>query len=211
MSDFVYFVKNMAQDAKEDRFAISVISSFLSSVGTGSSGDLDALLRTWQADMILSGIKASTRKRYFSRLHTIYSQWPGAGTDDPFSISGSISGNISGNTSADGTADDYAAMAMADANLDIAKRLALKSVDSRPNEYLNVFFYLLYDIEASLTDAINLRFDDPTPRLSQVDDLVDAMRGSKHRKYVFNLNRGAKRFTQVSRELIAGMDTELTK
>lgn len=200
MQSFVTYVKNILSEAGGNKFTTSAISSFLASVKDDESRRLtEDDLRLWVVNMMLSGFKKSTRKRYFGKLSTLYGEWTTDGVTSPF---GKVSDVIDSDLETAGGQADY--------NLDIVPRLLKKTGDFSGWEYINVFFYLLFDVEATMTDAINLRFDSTLPELLQIDTVIEAMRETRQIKYVFGLNRGAKREPQLLRELTADLCATLS-
>lgn len=199
MQSFANHVKSTLSKETGNKFTSSALTSFLSWVNPSDSHGLDdADLRLWISGMILNGYKKTTRKRYFGKLNNLYNEWTSDGTPSPF---GKVTDAI--NTDFDFPTGE------AEANLEIVQRLHKKSKDSIGWEYINAFLYLLYNVEASFADVINLKFDDAVVDLPQIDDIIDSMRGTRQLKYVFSLNRGAKREPQLKRELSADMEATL--
>lgn len=192
MGGFTSYVKSTLANADGNKFTSSALSSFMSSVWISDSQCLtEDDLRLWVAYMILSGFKKTTRKRYFGKVKTIYNEWSSDGLQNPFGKArDAIECDYNDNST------------QAKANLEIVPRLLAKNKDSIGWEYINAFFYLLYNVEATLADVINLKFDDPVPDLPQIDDIMVAMKDTKQLKYVFGLNRGTKRAPQLHRELL---------
>lgn len=199
MSDFVSYVKSALDNADGNKFTMSAFTSFLTWVKTNNSENLsEDDLRLWIAGMIMSGFKKATRKRYFGKVKSLYSEWSTDGQPNPFNkLSDVIDLDFEESSSREND------------NLEIVPRLLAKTKDSEGWEYINAFLYLLYNVKATLEDVINLKFDDQVVDLPQIEDLIEAMRETKQLKFVFGLNRGAKREPQLKRELVANLEDTL--
>lgn len=148
------------------------------------------LLKYWIAKMVIEGNKISTCKRYFGKIHTIYKEWTGDPDNDIFAAVLPVFANLHEADTKD-----------TDANLDIVKRLLVKSEQSADWQTACIFFYLLYDPAATLTDIINLTFAEAPRYCPQTDDIISAFDSSHGRKYVFDLKQGKSRPHEITRKL----------
>lgn len=190
MSVFCEFVENKIAKT-DDSFLAYAGASFLKSCKAHKFDEIsDEALQTWVIDMILAELKKSTRKKYFGKVYSLYKEWDGytAGVN-PFEQSKVL-------LEYDGECNH------APENLSLIPRLLKRCESAADDEVGFAFLYLLYNVEASLSEVINLKFGSQTVDVSQIEDIVETMRKSSRKKYVFGLEQGKKRETQISRELL---------
>lgn len=201
MSTFLKYVENRISNEPNDKFLAYAGASFLKSCTNHGYDNLSVkALQSWGIDMLLDNLKRTTRKKYFSKIHTLYQEFRRGAEPITFDDAKEIIDYDS-----DATGNN------ARANLSLIKRLLkIDSIDS-DYESISIFLYLLYNVEATLTDIISMKFDNTTTHISQLEDVIEAMRGTKRKRYVFGLGQGKKRETQIKRDMLHGMQSALTK
>lgn len=192
MTTFVEFVEKSVSESPKDKLVANAAASLLASLRShGHAGISKDALTMWIADMAIGGFRKTTRKRYFSRIHSLYREWKSSPEPDPFDALRETVG-----------LDFESGMRDAAANLAKVGRLVRKKQDVPERQLINIFLYLLYAPSASLGDVINLRYDDETADCPQADDILESMRGLTRRsRYVFGLGQGKRRDTQIAAEL----------
>ncbi len=158
-------------------------------------------LRIWIADMMLAGLKPTTRKRYFNSIHSLCHARYDLSLSDPFE-----------NVREELNRDFDVRLEEAQANLKIAGKILRKAANAGKCEYydiFDIFLCLLYDVNASLYDIINLSFDDAPGKLPQIEDIAEGKKKSGRTKYLFGLRQGQARDTQIERKLITNLFTML--
>lgn len=200
MDSFINHVENRVNAEMSERLTANAAVSFLNSMRSHSLEEISQdSLRMWLVDMTMNNLKKSTRKKYFSRIHTLFREWRRGIADDPFET-----------VQEDVNLDFESGLEEAEANRLVTGRLLQQNHDEGEREKLDIFFYLLYDVKATLRDAVNLKFDDDIADCMQIDDLIESIRkGSQRKKYVFGLNQGKMREPQIMRELVGGMHSML--
>lgn len=207
---FVNFVENELKKSSADRMSVNAIGSFLKSIRRmkGSSSNAtdtagvavdERTLLNWAADMMLSGLKGTTRQRYISRLRSLYRSWSPEADVDPFVIPAGLPNDLScGNPTE------------ANNNLEVAERLLKKDDITVGREELQIFRYFLFRPDASTSDIVELQFDNLPADILQIDDIVDEIRRESGRtKYIFGLAQGRKRLPQIIRELTENLGAVL--
>lgn len=155
-------------------------------------------VRHWIGMMLMKGMKHSTVKRYFGKMHSIYNDWVCGSNIDPFA--GALSA----------LNDAYTPFAEeSHRNLELVKRLFSKNEKSVEWKAITVFLYLLYNVEATFLDVISLTFADVRKFCPQIDDIVEAQKSSFGRKYVFDFKQGKCRPSQIFKTLSADMEIVL--
>ncbi len=193
------FVVNAALDSPAGTLANKALLSFSSSVNShGMEGLGEDVLRIWIADMILAGLKLTTRKRYFNSIHSLCRARYDFSRFDPFE-----------NVREDLNMDFEVRLDEAEANLKIIGKILRKAADAGKCECYDIFLCLLYDVNASMRDIINFSFDDARGRLPQIEDIAESRKKSGRTKYVFGLRQGQARDTQICRELIKELHSML--
>lgn len=202
MDTFLDFVENKVKQDPSHKLLGSAAASLKASLrASGSSSIDDASLRLWIASMVISGLRHSTRRKYLGELASAFRDWrntdkkPDATSDadNPFLLAKDLEKDFA----------DQPLPLHATENLNRIPRLLNLDPASGPYETASLFLYLLYNIDTRLQDAVRLRFSDPLPPLSQIEDIVESMRISSPRKrYVFGLDQGKKREGQIIRDTI---------
>lgn len=163
----------------------------------------DDELRLWIVDMGLGRLKRSTMTMYFNRLHVLSRSWYDFSKSDPFE-------NVRGDLYRDETAKIDEAIE----NLEIVRRsLTQQSATNRDdgeNEIFDIFLYLLYDVNATIYNAINFTFDEAVGKLPQIEDISDKYKATKRTKYVFGLQQRQARDSQITREITSKLTTQLS-
>ncbi len=194
---FTEFVENKVTADSSDRTQKSACASFLKSSVTEVA---EESLRGWIVDMIIAGLRPATRTKYVSIIATLYKEWGGGRCD------AELFDSVKELTAID--VEDL--LKRGNANLNQVKcllRVDGKSVDF---EIINIFLYLLFDVNASLKDVINLKRGDSYPDISQLADIVETMSLSTRKKYLFGLGQGKKREGQIISELLHHLSGTLT-
>lgn len=192
MTSFVQFVETCAAERPDDRVLRGAIASFARSMKSSASEELsDAALSAWSAEMIMSGLKGSTRRKYLKTLSNLYASWqPGSEGLNPFE---------------ELKKQDYPGaeerVAAAVANLEAVKHILTLDRRSANLETANIFLFLLFDPRCTIGELINLTHFTTLPAVAQIDEIAVNMRVSRRYKYIFPLEQGKKRDAQISREL----------
>lgn len=85
MDSFISHVENRVNAEMSDRLTANAAVSFLNSMRSHSLEEVSQdSLRMWLVDMTMNNLKKSTRKKYFSRIHTLFREWRRGIADDPF-------------------------------------------------------------------------------------------------------------------------------
>lgn len=202
MTSFFQYVVNPDFEDSASPLTGQAVRSFLRSMRRHGHEEVsNEALGIWIVDMTLEDYRLSTRKRYFSRLAAIYQEWRQSPGDNPFADMEEAAGY-----------DYESGFREASANLAVVDRLVAKDRRCEDREVIDVFLFLLYNVGASVDDVISLKFGDPIPDNPQTYDLVDAIREEAGiRRYVFGLDRGNKRVTQIRRELIGALHAMLAR
>ncbi len=167
------------------------MEALLSWMHRSKTDTIDAdTIRQWIAEMLVKGMKVSTCKRYYGKVHSIYNEWNGKETASPFDEARIEFGSLN-ETHPDET----------ERNLGMVKRLMSKKETSEDWLYIGIFFYLLYTPSASLHDVINLKFDSVQSICQQTDDIINACDSSHGRQYVFPLKQGKSRPNEIAQTL----------
>lgn len=145
-------------------------------------------LKLWIASMLLDGMKAATCRRYAGKIHALYLQYRGADNagDDPFQ---QVQHAFTDAYQSDSR--------QARRNLEVVKRLFGKSEASDEWQTISIFLYLLYDVEASLSDVAKLTFDNAPAFCPQIDEIIKSQSSANGRKYVFSLNQSHARMPGI--------------
>lgn len=193
------FVVKALSESPSGTLSDKALLSFRSSVSRHGleSLDEDGLL-IWVSDMILSGLKQSTRKRYFNSLHSQCRSVHDFSHSDPFE-----------NVRSELNRDYVTSYDEARNNLGIVGKILRKSSLSVENDCYDIFLCLLYDVNASLQDIIRLSFGEASNKLPQIEDIADARKVSGRSKYVFGLRQGQVRDRQICREVISTLSSLL--
>ena len=89
---FIPYLHSIDQDSISEMLSARVIPSLLLSVRRHGGGAFSGLaLRLWAVDMLVSGLKGSTVKRYVGAIRTLYREWLAAsgfqGDESVFTLS----------------------------------------------------------------------------------------------------------------------------
>lgn len=146
----------------------------------------------WIVEMSLKDLKTPTRKKYFNRIHTIWRGWKSAPCENPFEATRDAI-----------DCDFTCSNEEANVNLDLLHKLINRPNDAVGQEYVNLFLYLFYNPTATMSDAINMAFDDTTLDCPQIDNIVESQKAQTKRvKNVFGLGQGRKREPQIISETL---------
>ncbi len=194
------FVVNTLSECSVGTLARKALLSFNSSVSRHCLKHLDDDgLRIWIADMILAGLKLTTRKRYFNSIHSLCRTRYDFSQSDPFE-----------NVRKDLGRDFDVRLEEAKANLGFVGKILKRAAGAGKYEYYDIFLCLLYDVNASLRDIINFSFDDVHDKLPQIEDIAEARKKNSGRsKYVFGLRQSQTRDNRIGRELMSELSSML--
>ena len=160
MISFLEFVVLAKDCDMSEMMASRVLPSFLLSVRKNDIHEFsEDALKLWVVDLLFSEIKTATVKRYLGGLHTLYKEWAkdnDIADDDPFKELLKVLPELT-------AANRYVKQ-----NLKNVQRIIGKQSGSSDFVTANIFLYLLYDDTASLTDVINLKFEDFNSGFSQL-------------------------------------------
>ncbi|MDE6511549.1 MAG: hypothetical protein K2L00_05600, partial [Muribaculaceae bacterium] len=153
-ADFISYLNSIAPDSISEMLAARVIPSMLLSLRRhGLSSFSGHSLRLWSVDMLISGLKGSTVKRYVGAIRTLYKEWLAA--------SGSKEDETVFSLSLAEFVDDASVSRLKEVerNLEATERFARMSLkqDSSAFVYNKAFQYLLFDPFATLKDIVNLK------------------------------------------------------
>lgn len=179
--DFLGFLGSGNDAQLSEMASTRVVPSFLSAVRRyrvrAFSGDC---LRIWVVSMLVRGMKFHQAKRYLGTLHTVFSDWNAdKGLEDPFP---DLIKDL-----AEPIAFDAKAAARNAAGLRRLIDIESKRETSVP---LNVFLFLLYDVEAECEDVVRLPIDFAKYDCQQISDLIGRIPRKKRATYAFPLNQG---------------------
>lgn len=200
MELFLDFVENMVSQKPSDRTLKCAAESFAVTLKKIGSDEISKeTVEYWIVSMTVSGIKKSSRRKYIGGLSSIYNMWNvDKEVKNPFESAKSL--DIDDNEDGIRRAND---------NLKYIPSLFKVGRESDEYETISLFLYLLYNIQTGLQDAVNLKFSDDTVAVPQIDDVMESMRMSGRKKYVFGLQQGKKRSGQIVREALHSMHTVL--
>lgn len=184
MTSFLQFVENRLKESPEDTLLAGAFASFRKSVAdTSPSLPPDAdILRKWIIGMMYDGLRPTTYRRYAGRLHTLHKEWRRNPGPDPFDEVRELL-IVNANEGPGGSQE----------NLNRLTRLIRHTNGAIVSEKFNILLYLVIDPGATVEDIVHLTFGHPVPDVSQLHDILDRMRASGRKKYVFGLNQGKQR------------------
>lgn len=158
-------------------------------------------LRLWIALLYIKGMKAKTVQRYVGKLHTIYKACAKGNSDavDPFlNLQPCFDASYE-------VHDDEVRF-----NVDVMRRLFGKDEASNEWSSVAIFFYLLYNADATLLDMADATFDNAPDYCSQVVEIVRSRDRSKGQKYLFKLGQKQVRPAQIFRKVTEDLTAVLT-
>lgn len=196
---FMSYLNSIDPDSISEMLAARVIPSLLFSMRRHGEEEFSGLtLRLWAVDMLVSGLKGSTVKRYVGAIRTLYKEWLAEarlqGDETVFSLSlAEFDNDASVNR-----------LNEVERNLEATERFARMSLkqDSSAFVYGKAFQYLLFDPFATLKDIVNLKYSDPLPASLHLEDIVTSMRKAPQAKYVFPLQQGKRREPAILKDLL---------
>lgn len=227
MSDFLEYVVTHADDDLPAMLGTRIIPSFLHTVRrNGATAFTGTLLRAWAVDMMFDRKKAATARRYIGALHTLYKKWlpdaTGFPAEDPFK---DVLKTL--------PEEDPPADSEVRANLRLLRgphfqhggphfqRKCDAIERSEPissggshfqrkceSTAVDVFLWLLYSPQTTLSDVINLRRT-ADPGVSQLVELAERSQRDPRAQYLFPLEQGQKRPPRIAADLVAAMSESL--
>lgn len=194
MISFINHIKEKVLVDSQDTLTTTAATSFLASMSLHAYTDVSKdSLRMWVVDMALNGLKVSTRKKYYSRIYTIYRDWKCVPGENPFETVKDVA-----------DFDFQCDSKEANMNYEQIDRLLYRPKEVSQKEYINLFLYLFYNPMATMQDVINMKFDDYDVDCPQIDEIIDEQKDLSHRNTnVFGLGRGRKREPQILRETLS--------
>lgn len=197
MVSFVECVENIRSREDSERLTVNAVDSFLSTPGIESIPHPTAdLLRLWIVAMGAEGYKLTTRRKYFSRIHTLYQEWKSGAGNDPFEeVRGELVKSLN------------LSSIQAERNLTLVGRVLSIADDDPRRQQRDIFLWLLYNPTRRLIDVAQAMVTDPYPDVPQIADLYENIQNSRigRSKYLFSLGQGKKRDTQLVREIISDL------
>lgn len=203
MAGFIAYVENLLQSANVEAFTSHAIKSFLTSLRIHNFDTLtEDAVKMWIADMTIRENSLSTRKKYYSRMHNIHKAWRRSADEDIFQKLKGISELKYLSTNLE-----------AKSNLQIARRLSMQPTNTAHREYIEIFLYLLFNPQSTLSDAIYLTKDKIAEQITDQSDEVirEAITDTHLTRRIWKLGQGKKRESQILRETISGMNRELQR
>lgn len=196
MDSFLENVATKASAGHQEPLTAATLSSLQSSLNLhGVKVFSQQALRLWIADMAIGRLKVTTRRKYFSRLHTLWQEQKSVAGQDPFEAE-------KGNLNFEFRLDNCDA----ERNFELAERLIELQCQEVGRKDLNLFLYLLYNPSASIDDAAGLKFDADSFGCPQIDEIIEGQRSiSQRTRNVFNLGQSKKRPPQILRESAAAL------
>lgn len=196
MTSFLQFVENKKTVSPDDRVVRSAVTSFRESFPSKDCDDITIpALQNWIAHMMIAGLKPASRRKYLSILRALYKEWKGD----------TESAAIFDEVRKLAAQDIEEGVDRANANCDMIRRLLNITPTSSDYEIITIFLYLLFDPGIGLPELIRLKFGDDTPAILQLDEIIDSMRASKRKRYVFGLEQGKKREGRIIGDLLHQM------
>lgn len=199
---FVSFVESGLSGAAYGEAADRAVGSFLQSARRNGFYDAtEDTLKIWIVEMLMNGLKAATCKRYFGSMHGLYRQWTGVkeSPSDPFVA---VAHEV-------WSAGFVSVPAEVGVNAGLIGRLLRKSRESSEWLTVSIILYLLYNVKATLTDAVMLKRLDNIIDCQQCVDIIESIHTAPNSRYVFPLHQGKKRTPQIVRELTEEMNATL--
>lgn len=193
MIPFISHIQEKVSANPSDTLTTTAVVSLLTSMRSHAYTEVTKdSVRMWIVDMAIDGLKVSTRKKYFSRIYTIYREWKNTAGENPFEAA---------KEAAD--FDFRCGSKEANINLELVDRLLYHPKGAYAKEYINLFLYLFYNPMATINDVINMKFNDYDVDCPQIDEIIDEQKDISPRKTnVFGLGRGRKRDSQILKESI---------
>lgn len=202
MVDYIEYVENIVSNERVEALTKHAGKSFLRSAKANGYESLSSeMLRMWIVDMAIAGFNKTTRKKYFSRLNTLYREWKSVAGKDPFAEARPYLDR-----------DFEPSNARVEADLQRTGVLMRNASFEADNPYRDIFLYLFYNPGADIRDTAELRVDNAVPECPQIEDIVDRQCAESRRsKYVFGMDQGKKRTPQIVSETTAGIRAFLGK
>lgn len=190
---FLGFVGQMSKNLPTKSVGKYAATSFLSAIDRLENDVVDeALVKLWLVTMLISGKKSGTCTRYIRKMHSIYKDWQKESgiVKDPF---------IGLESLYDSSYES--SLKEVYQNLNSLKSLFAKNGESEEWQLVGIFLYLLYIVNVSFADVVNLKFANGPTYCPQIDEIVAKQDTSNGREYVFDLNQSHARQPQIIRDL----------
>ena len=171
-----YAVKSLMEALESQKFSLETLRT---------SDFTSEHFITWQIHLALSGVQPSTARRYTGKIRHLLEEagYSGMGkeTDLPVGAEG-LWEEISG-------------------NLATLKTMLLHRRHLIGDTDFQIFLFLLYNPSMTIEDAIRLRHADLLPLLPQEEEIAEAARGARQRKYLFPLSQGKQRDKAIAADI----------
>lgn len=197
---FVEYLLAQQSETQPEAIASRVASSVLLCMRKhGFAHFSEMSYRMWIADMLLSGLKGSTVKRYAGELRSQFRKW--RDTESPDADDSIFSLSLTEYL----TDDSARRLKEAEQNLEVAERFMRISVKQESPAFVfnKAFQYLLFDPLTSLKDIVGMKFADSRPASLHLEDIVTSMRNAPQAKYVFPLQQGKRREPAIVKDLLS--------
>lgn len=197
--DFICFCEQILKSAQEKSVTYYAVGSFLEML---KSSDYlvvtEDVVGHWVGYLLMKGMKFSSVKRYFGRMHSLYNEWREGNGEDVFENVLPI-------------LDEKYQISAEESkqNLSFVNRLLSRNETSGQWTITKIFLFLLYNVELTFADVVNLTFDSYKNTNPQSDDIVDTQEKSFGRKYVFDLRQGKSSESRIVKNLTADISTLL--
>lgn len=192
-ADFISYVVQILAESQPKSVVAYAVGSFVDVFERYEIKSVDEdSLKLWMAFMYMKGLKVKTVQRYLGKIHKLYRTFNKETDDaaDPF---------VNLQTYLD---DSYEVHDEAvQLNVEVIKRLFGKDEASKEWSSIAIFFYLLYNADATLLDLADATFDNAPQYCSQVVEIVKSRDSSKGQKYLFKLDQRQVRQTQIIRQV----------
>lgn len=187
--EFLQHVVQIFESSEPKSVVFYALGSFVETVRKYRVKTFDEeSLKLWIAVMYMGGMKVKTVQRYVGKLHKIYNAFP-KGTvslNDPFV-------NLPAFLDSSYQVNDEDVRY----NVEIIKRMFSKNESSKEWSLIAMFFYLLYNADATMLDMVDATFDNAPQYCSQVVEIVKSRDKSNGQKYLFKLEQRQKRPSQI--------------
>lgn len=199
---FLTHVVQIFSDAEPKSVVFYAVGSFVETVKRYGIKTFDEeSLKLWIAVMYMNGMMGKTVQRYVGKLHTIYKTFNkgNVSTDDPFI-------NMQSYLDTSYQAHDENVQF----NAEMIKRMFGKNESAKEWSAIAMFFYLLYNVDATLLDLVGATFDNAPQYCSQVVEIVKSRDSSKGQKYLFKLEQKQVRPAQIFKRITEDLITVMT-
>lgn len=200
---FIAHVVEIFEDAEPKSVVHYAVGSFLETVREHGVEIFDEdSLRLWMAAMYMKGMKMKTVQRYLGKLHALYKSFiaGGAGEKGMFANMQKYL-----NTAYELHDEDVSH------NVGFVKSMLDKEESKGEHPSLAIFFYLLYNADATVLDLADATLENAPQYCPQVADIVKSQDGRHGQKYLFKLEQRQVRPAQIFRNVTEGLTAVMTE